>query len=150
MIVLERKVMMNSQIVLLLSITVVLLATSIALANLNFKTRIESANVRAVKQDMSLVANLALSYYTTPAIIGGGGKVWNNMEFYHYTGYPLTSNGNRIQTENGQIEIIESSNYELKIIGYCSERDFDIDKSIFAKLSLTLFEDIDKAYVVLN
>jgi len=88
----------------------------------------EFANVRAVKQDMSLIASLALSYYKTPAIIGGGGKVFNIMDFYHYSVFQLASNG-RIQTENGQVEIIESNNDELKIIGYCSELDFDIDKA---------------------
>jgi hypothetical protein len=150
MIILEREVMMKSQIVLLLIITIILLAASIALANINFNSRVKSANVRAVMQDMSLVASLALSYYNTPSIIGGGGKVWNLENFYDYSGYPLASNVRRIQTDNGQIEIIESNNNELKIIGFYSELGMSIEKSILAKLTLTISENIDKAYVVLN
>ncbi|RLC49445.1 MAG: hypothetical protein DRI23_09165 [Candidatus Cloacimonadota bacterium] len=141
---------MKSQLAILLIISVFLLAASIALAHIKFNSKIESANVRAVKQDMSLIASLALSYYKTPAIIGGGGKVFSIMDFYNYSGYQLSSDGNKIQTENGQIEIAKSSENELKIIGYCAELDFDIDKSIYAKLSLNKFDDIDEAYEVLN
>ena len=141
---------MGQQQILLILLSVVIVSVAIATGITVFNERTKIANRNAIIQDMYNIASLAIAYHRTPAIQGGGGGTWDVENFYRFAGYPLTRNGKRIQTENGQILVQEIARGRLRINGYGSQIGFDEENAIRARLILSGSGIDDMTFTILN
>ncbi len=127
---------MGAQQLLLVIISVVIVGALISSGIMMFNHRAKTANREAIIQDMYNVAASAIAFYKTPDSMGGGGGSWDSDRFMQFSGLPLTKNGKRMITENGQIRVVETTQGRLRIVGYGKELGFDEEKSIRARLVL--------------
>jgi hypothetical protein len=141
---------MGQQQLLLIVISVVIVGAVISSGILLFNNRAKTANREAIIQDMYNIASLAIAFYKTPDVQGGGGGSWDTTRFMQFCGYPLNSRGNRILTDNGQIRVTEDSRGRLKIFGYGKELGYDEDKAIRARLILYGSELEGSRFTILN
>jgi len=141
---------MGQQQILLLVLSVVIIATTIAVSIDQFKNNIQTSNRQAIIQDMYNLAFLAIAFSKTPASLGGGGGDWNVDRFYDYSGYPRTPNGKRLVTKNGQIKITSNAKGKLIINGYGTEIGFDNTKSIRARIKLADSNDEEGVFTLIN
>jgi hypothetical protein len=141
---------MGQQQILLLVLSVVIIATTIAVSIDQFNTEIKKANRQAIIQDMYNLAYLAIAFSKTPASLGGGGGDWNVDRFYAYSGYATTPNGKRLVTKNGQIKVTSNAKGKLIINGYGTEIGLDDSKVIRARIKLTDANDEEGVFTLLN
>ncbi|RLC49446.1 MAG: hypothetical protein DRI23_09170 [Candidatus Cloacimonadota bacterium] len=141
---------MGQQQILLLVLSVVIIATTIAVSADQFNNKIKTSNRKAIIQDMYNLACLAIAFSKTPASFGGGGGDWDADRFYAYCSYPISNNGKYIETSNGRIQVSEISKGRLRIKGWGNEIGFDDKKAIRARLFLSGTGIEDMAFKILN
>jgi len=80
----------QQQLLLVILVTIIVgIATVVAINT--FSSASDNANVDAVTNDIVQIASSAQSYYMKPAMMGGGGNTFDNMEFQDLT-FPGTVN----------------------------------------------------------
>ncbi|MCF7792724.1 MAG: hypothetical protein K9N09_01470 [Candidatus Cloacimonetes bacterium] len=141
---------MGTQQLLLIVLSVVIVGASVATGIMIFNNKIKSSNREAIIQDMYNISSLAIAYYKIPETQGGGGGSWDSDRFMQYSGFPLTRNGKRMVTNNGQIRVVELANGRLRIVGFGNELGFDEDKAIRARLVLFGREIEGSRFKILN
>jgi len=135
---------------LILFLLVILISgMSMTLANIYFNAKVEAATRISLAEDIREIAVLALMYYNSSKIPKGG-EEWNNKEFYEFSGYPVTSDETKIQTEYGQIELIFTSSNQLKFAINDFDHKKEFKQSIMAILTLNGYDSIKKALKFFN
>ncbi len=141
---------MGQQQLLLILLSVVIVGAAITTGVGAFNAQAKTANRSAIISDMVNLANLAIAFYKTPVIQGGGGSSWDITRFYQFCGYPKTPDGERIQTDNGQILMEEISLGRLSVRGWGTEIGFNEGDEIQALLILAGTNIDEMAFTILN
>jgi hypothetical protein len=141
---------MGNQQILLIVLSVVIIGIAISTGFTMMKYKNIAANREAIIQDMYNLATQSIIFYKTPVNQGGGGGSWNTDYFYQTCGFPLTKNGKRIITNNGEIRITENVKGQLIIDGFGSQIGIEEEDAIRARLTLKGSDSEDFQFKLLD
>lgn len=116
----------QQQLLLVILVTIIVgIATVVAINT--FGAAADSANVDAVQQDVGQMAASAQGYYMKPAMLGGGGKSFNNISFlnfaFPYNGIEDGSTPTVAWNENGKYVItVADGGNALNVVAHPSSR----------------------------
>lgn len=129
---------MGTQQILLLVLSLVIVSVAIVGAVGLFKLYAVNANRTSIIQDLHEISLKAIAYYKSHANMGGGDGNWDTAGFYIWVSYPLTEDGNRILTGNGEILVNEQTNGNIMIEGWGNELGHDGASVINVRLILVV------------
>lgn len=110
-----------------------------------------SANNYAVRQDLASIASSAQAYYKKPRMLGGGGKSFQNIDFYHIVfnqvSFPYDSifdNGINAVNENGFYRIVRRDTQSVRILGIPAYSSYVPGDSLTNYIRIRAFIKSDK------
>ena len=109
----------QQQLLLVILVTIIVgIATVVAINT--FGAAADSANVDAVRQDVSQIAAAAQGFYMKPAMLGGGNRSFTDITFndFAFAAAGINADGNFAQNENGF--------YEIQGVGTANVQQFTI------------------------
>ena len=115
----------QQQLLLVILVTIIVgIATVVAINT--FGTAADSANVDAVRQDIAQIAAASQGYFLKPAMLGGGSRSFNNINFDQFA-FAGTVHTNPLiaYNENGtyQITVAGTDSEELTIEAWPASND---------------------------
>lgn len=126
---------MGIQQLMMLVLSVIIIGLFIAVGIGMFNQNMVKHNRLAVISDLSTFAGVAVSYYKTPADMGGGAGTWHVGDLGMWVGNNHNTRGNRISNANGSY-VMTSRGDELTIIGVGKENGNRGNENVQAKLVL--------------
>ncbi|MFC1887271.1 hypothetical protein ACFLYK_00505 [Candidatus Cloacimonadota bacterium] len=129
---------MGTQQILFITLSIIIVGIAVSVGLYAVKKQAMNVNRSAIISEMNYIASTAIAYYKTPLNQGGGGGEWSSREIlYAYINLETTSNGDRLVTENGQIEItIRENGQQLNFLGFGYEIGLDDINAVRARLIL--------------
>ena len=111
----------QQQLLLVILVTIIVgIATVVAINT--FGAAADSANVDAVRQDVSQIAAAAQGYYMKPRMLGGGGRTFTDITFrdFAFAAAGLSVDGDFAQNENGFYELVAGADDQEFTIRACA------------------------------
>ncbi len=127
---------MGTQQLIMLVQGVIIIGISIAVGIALFNNHLVRSNRIAVIGDLTALASVAVSYYKTPADMGGGAGIWDVDLLGPSLGHIYNPSTNSIFTENG-IYSFSSSGDLLTILGTGTEIGSNDSTNVQVSLTLT-------------
>lgn len=143
---------MGQQQLLLVILVTILVGIATVVAINTFGTAADNANVDAVRTDALQIASAAQGYYMKPAMMGGGGQSFANIEF-NDIGFPanvISNGGLTAVNENGTYVIGSRGTGSFTLTAYPSgDPDYAGDASTAntAGGSMVYTVEPDSAYI---
>ena len=116
---------MGQQQLILLIVVILIVALATYLALDVFHSSSESAMLESVQSDLTSIAASAQSYYYKPAMIGGGGRSFEGIDFTKFSfsrnvddNLPLTA-----ENDNGEYTISDDDSLELIVTGRLNDQN---------------------------
>jgi len=111
---------MGIQQLMILVLSVIIIGLFIAVGIGMFNQNLVKQNRLAVIGDLTTLAGVAVSYYKTPADMGGGDGTWHVGDLAMWAGNNYNTRGNNISNANGSYALTARGD-ELTIIGIGKE-----------------------------
>ena len=111
---------MGQQQLLLVILVTIIIAIATLVAVTTFRTAAVTANLDAVRQDMTLIGSAAQGYYVKPLMFGGGSRSFDGISFNDmaFPAAGISVNGEEAQNENGRYVITTAAGQELIITAH--------------------------------
>ena len=118
----------QQQLLLVILVTIIVgIATVVAINT--FGSAADSANVDAVRQDLTSMAASAQGYYMKPGAMGGGGNLFTDITFENMGGVAcdVGPTSKECNNENGDYKITATSADQFTITGTPAQAEGSID-----------------------
>jgi Tfp pilus assembly protein PilE len=107
----------QQQLLLVILVTIIVgIATVVAINT--FGTAADQANIDAVNNDIATLASAAQGFYMRPAMLGGGGRTFDDLTFQGlaFPSVGMTADGLIVQNENGTYQLDDVGGQEFTIV----------------------------------
>ena len=123
----------------MLLVAIIIAGIGILFSTALFSSGALTANDDAVRQDLASIASSAQAYYIKPSMLGGGGKSFANIDFYHIVfnqiSFPYDSiydNGANAVNKNGIYHIRSKNNGQVIILAIPTSSSYIVGRPLAA------------------